>query len=107
MIKFIVVSDSMHPIIRVGDQLSIEGSPENFNMFDIVLFKRHNKLVVHYVWRDQKDFNNTVATRSIKNIFLDEEPVKYSDIVGKVSNYKLSLGKKIKILLFCFVRGRL
>ena len=104
-IKFKVVSKSMHPTIRIGDELSIENIVVDINRFDIILFKRHNNLVVHYIWRNQKKFNNTVVTRSIEKIYFDEEPVNYSDIIGKVSNYKLSSFVKIKILLFCFIRG--
>lgn len=107
MIKLKVVSDSMHPIIRIGDELSTENITADLNTFDIILFKRHDKLVVHYVWRNQKDFNNTVITRSLQNIYHDEEPVSYEDLLGKISNYKLSSYIKIKILCLCFLRGRL
>lgn len=107
MIKFKVVSESMNPVIRIGDELITKKITGDLNTFDIILFKRHNKLVVHYVWRNQKNFNNTVTTRSLQNIYLDEEPVSYSDIMGKVSNYKLSIFKKIKIILLCLIRGSL
>lgn len=107
MIKFKVVSDSMYPIIRIGDELLTEPVSAPLDTFDIILFKRYNKLVVHYVWRNQKNFNNTVVTRSLNNIYVDEEPVSYLEILGKVSNYKISFFKKIKIKLLCILRGQL
>ncbi|MGZ3691275.1 MAG: hypothetical protein ACXVAX_07215 [Pseudobdellovibrio sp.] len=95
-LKFKVVSDSMFPVIKIGDELSFN-KKEVYNIFDIILFKRHGDLIVHFVWRDQMNFNNTLITRSLKNFNQDEEPVKIEEVLGTVDNFKIPFLTKIKI----------
>ena len=106
-IEYKVVSDSMIPAINIGDILIV--APLNFNIrrFDILLFKRNATLVVHYVWKNQTSFNNSIVTRSLKNIYWDEEPVEISQILGSVQNYKINSWIKFKILFLCFITGSL
>ena len=102
---FKVVSDSMSPLIKINDTLNITDQLMNYNTFDIIIFKRSTKLVVHYIWRNQIEFNQTVITRSLKNIYYDEEPVKKNEIVGLVTNFKIRPLLKFKLLALCYIRG--
>jgi len=106
-IAYKVVSDSMSPIIKVGDELSVLPLNNNIKRFDILLFKRNSTLVVHYVWKNQITFNKSFITRSLKNIYLDEEPVELEQIIGSVQNFKINSWLKFKVILFCFLRGSL
>jgi len=105
-LKFRVVSDSMAPLIKVGDELTFE-KKSAYNIFDIILFKRKDELFVHFVWRDQSSFNNTLITRSLKNYLADEEPVSIGEVLGTVAEFKIPAATKIKIYLNCLVRSKL
>lgn len=106
-VNFKVVSDSMSPLIKVNDTLNVAEQIINYNTFDIIIFNRSAKLVVHYIWRNQIEFNQTVITRSLKNIYQDEEPVKKNQIVGIVTNFKIGPLLKFKLLALCYIRGSL
>lgn len=102
-IVFRVVSDSMAPLIKINSTLKIANKNINYKIFDIIVFKRSSDLVVHYVWRNQIEFDQTVITRSLKNIYLDEEPIHQSEIIGQVTNFKIGPFLKFKILFLCFI----
>lgn len=106
-LKFKVISDSMLPLIPIGAELSFIEKSTGLNTFDIILFRRDEKLVVHYIWRNQYELNKSFITRSLKNIYKDEYPIEYSEILGQVRNFKIPLFTKIKILLLCLVKGEL
>lgn len=101
-----VVSDSMAPLIKINESLSLTDHQQLLNTFDIIVFRRSGNYVVHYVWRNQISFNHTVITRSLKNIFTDEEPVRQTEILGRVTNFKISTFLKIKILVLCLLTGK-
>lgn len=103
--SFKVVTGSMHPLIKIGDMLKVDGQQSTFTAFDIVLFKRSTKLVVHYVWRNQLEVNNTLITRSLEDIYSDEEPVAKEEVVGKVTNFSFGLALKLKIIVLCILTG--
>ena len=104
--NFKVISGSMSPLIKIGDMLIVSAQQETYETFDVVLFKRSSKLVVHYIWRNQLERNNTFITRSFENIYSDEEPVAKDEIVGKVTNFKIGLLVKLKILTLCILTGK-
>ena len=104
--SFKVVSGSMHPLIKIGDTLTIDGQQLAYKTFDIVLFKRSANLVVHYVWRNQLEINNTLITRSLDDIYTDEEPVSKNEIVGKVTNFSFGVPLKAKIVILCILTGK-
>lgn len=85
--------------------LKVDGRQLTYNTFDIVLFKRSANLVVHYVWRNQIEANNTLITRSLADIYSDEEPVTKDEIVGKVTNFNFGPLLKIKIVTLCLMTG--
>lgn len=107
ILNFKVVSDSMHPVIKINDLLQLEPAQNSLKRFDIILFKRNSVLVTHYIWKNQIAFNNSLITRSLKNIYRDEEPVNLSEIVGVVSNYQIPALVRFKVLALCFFKGAL
>lgn len=96
----------MSPVIKVNDLLHLESFGNELKQFDIILFKRNSVLVAHYVWKNQISFNNTIVTRSLSNIYEDEEPVDLIEIIGKISNFKIPTYLRFKILIFCFLKGK-
>lgn len=106
-IKFKVISDSMYPLIKIGDELHFVSDLKGLNVLDIVLFKREEKLVVHFVWRNQIKFNSTVITRSLKNPFTDEAPVHKTLIVGQVTNFRIGFFLSLRIFIINILRGTL
>lgn len=106
-LNFKVASDSMMPLIKIDGLLTVVKKTENYKIFDIIIFKRSSKLIVHYIWRNQVEFNQTIITRSLKNIYVDEEPVHKNEIIGVVENYRIGLISKIRIIIFCFIRRAL
>lgn len=99
-----IVSDSMSPFIKVGDEIKIS-TPESLNRplsrFDLIVFTQSNKLMCHYVWRKNKHFNKgkVLATRSLKNPREDDYPVSQEHILGVVVGKKLSWWRRLKILI--------
>lgn len=101
MLKFIVVSDSMTPLIPVGSELIIEKIKDDreFQKFDILLFKQDEKLTCHYFWHQNKNFNpGIVTTRSLKDGSFDS-PFDRKKILGVVINFKIGFFLKFKILM--------
>ena len=106
-VEFRVVSDSMTPLIKIQDTLTVDRVAGDLRTFDIIVFKRSSNLVVHYIWKDRLAFNNTLITRSLKNIYTDEEPVYKNELVGLVTNFKMNSLLKFKILILCLLKGAL
>jgi signal peptidase I len=101
MLKFIVVSDSMTPLIPVGSELIIEkiNDEHELKKFDILLFKQDGKLTCHYYWHQNKIYDpGTVTTRSLKDGSFDS-PFDRKKILGVVKNFKIGFCLKFKILL--------
>lgn len=98
-INFRIVSDSMLPLIKVGEKISMTKLPEKLNIFDIIVFYDKGKLICHFVWLDQKVFNDTVITRSLKDPYKNELPRAYKNLLGWVPSKKISWTYKTKIIL--------
>ena len=97
----------MSPIIQVNDELVLGAKPPSYRRFDIILFKRHNRLNAHFVWRDQTAFDGTYVTRSLKEPYHDEEPIKSDDILGPVENFRLSMWRRLAVIFGSLIRGKL
>lgn len=106
-IKFKVISDSMHPLIKIDNELHFVSDLKGLSVLDIVLFKREENLVVHFVWRNQINFNSTVITRSLKNPFVDEVPVEKPMILGRVTNFKIGFFLALKLFVLNILKGTL
>lgn len=98
-INFRIVSDSMLPLIKVGEEISMIKLPPTLNIFDIIVFYDKGKLICHFVWQDQKQFNGAVITRSLKDPYKNEVPRDYKNLLGWVPSKKISWTCKTKIIL--------
>jgi len=80
----VVSSSSMEPILHVGDLLITEGFKE-YNVGDIVVYKRGGEYIVHRIIRIE-NFNGSTryVTKGDANSSPDFPPVDKSDVEGKV-----------------------
>jgi signal peptidase I len=98
MFKSKVVSDSMVPLINIGDEVIIDVGHQDLKRFDIIVFYHDGKLISHYLWR---------INRIVKPILLQtrnmsgklDYPIEQKDYFGKVMNFKLSFWQKLRILI--------
>jgi signal peptidase I len=102
-----IMSDSMRPVLNIGDEISINpiSSVADLRRFDIIVFKRGDKLFCHFVWnifltRGQY----RVVTRSIKEYLKSEIPLGKEQVVGLVTQQKITSYIKLKIILLNIVR---
>ena len=100
-----IVTDSMRPLLQVDEKLKVIVPPKKLKMFDLVVFYQSEKLNCHFLWRDQKNFNNTIVTRSLKQPKVDDPPVPYECILGVVKGKSISILQKLKILFYISVAG--
>jgi len=94
-----IVSDSMYPCLKIGDQIEVAPLTRPLKTFDIIVYLSENRFICHYVWKNQIDFDNTIVTRSIKNSNSDEIPLPFSNILGQVNERRISLLLRFTILL--------
>lgn len=86
--KYRIISDSMSPIIKVDELISIEDSSlDNLSRYDIIIFWQNNKLICHFIWSQLKDSKDEVnlITKSIKNPKDIDLPVPKGNVLGKVN----------------------
>jgi len=92
-----VISDSMVPVIGIGDEVVIDVGQENIKRFDIVVIYHDEKLICHYLWRKNKLVKPILLqTRNMSGKL--DYPVEMKDYLGKVLNFRLSLWQKLKII---------
>ncbi|MES2527112.1 MAG: S26 family signal peptidase [Bdellovibrionota bacterium] len=100
-----IVSESMLPVLKIGDKITVEVGNEKLERFDIIVFWSQNKLVCHYVWA----INRTVRPLLIqtRSTFYREKdyPIEFADYLGKVVSHRLSAWDKIRIFLSLKVKG--
>jgi len=95
--KGTIVSGSMEPVIKVGEEILIEVKAKNLKRFDIIVFVRDEKLVCHYLWNLNRFIRPLLLqTRNIQG--LRDYPIKEEDYIGKVVSHKLSFLRKLKIV---------
>ncbi len=102
--KGVVVSDSMSPVIKVGDKIVVEVNSQGLNRFDIIVFWKDGIFVCHYLWAMNRVVKPVLLqTRSLpggKDI-----PITFDDYFGKVMSHKLSTWDKMKIYYRIRKRG--
>ena len=105
--KGVIKTDSMEPLIRVGDRIIVEVGNNQIDRFDIIVFwsDPRNELICHYLWAVNRIVSPLLyQTRSIRYGERDH-PIREADYLGKVVSHKLSLRIKIRIL-FSYLLGR-
>jgi signal peptidase I len=101
MIKYKIVSDSMTPLISIGDEIIIKKLEPGLKLkkFDIILYQNGEKLMCHYFWHQNKLFDQGfIITRNLKSGNFDY-PFELNNVLGVVINFKINFLLKFKIIL--------
>jgi len=93
-----IVSGSMIPVINIGEEITVEVKSKKLKRFDIIVFWRDEMLICHYLWNINRFIEPLLLqTRNIRGG--KDYPIKEEDYIGKVLSHKLSLFRKLKIIL--------
>lgn len=76
-----IVSDSMNPILSVGEIYTCERKLE-IKKFDIIVFYRNNIMVAHFISNINTINEISYTTRSLRNWKVDELPVPQTQVLG-------------------------
>jgi signal peptidase I len=94
-----ILSGSMDPVIKVGDEILVDVKARDFKRFDIIVFAHENILICHYVWRVNKLVQPLmIQTRSLKGEL--DFPVSMDKYVGKVISHRLGIYRKLRAVFF-------
>lgn len=96
--KLKVITDSMEPLIKVGETVTL--SPVILNdleLFDIILFKQAAKLNAHFLVKINHKEDQYI-TRSLKFPNSNDYPIKWDQILGVVTSKKLGWFLKLKVM---------
>jgi hypothetical protein len=102
----VIVSDSMEPLIKVGEKISAEVGNQDLKRFDVVVIFVSGKLICHYFWAKNRLVEPILfQTRDLRYGGRDN-PVSFDDYLGKVVSHKLSLMDKIRIIVKEILRSK-
>lgn len=103
---FRVVTGSMEPVIRIGDVVAVVPVRLPPRRFDILVFRRKNKAIVHYLWHINRipaeDGSPVFITRALTGG--EDLPVQATEVIGSVVSHRLSLSWKLRLFLRQFFR---
>jgi signal peptidase I len=102
-----IMSGSMEPVIRTGEQLMVAEIAEPLRIFDIIVFWDGSVMICHFVWRINRAIKSKgerwIVTRSLISS-REDFPILESQILGRVTNRKLPFLRKLRILLEVWFR---
>lgn len=101
-LRFRIMSDSMIPLLKVGEEIiwdKIENPAQQLRRFDLILFRRGTLLFCHYLWKINAR-RDLYITKPLKNIAVEDLPLKSSDILGRLVSHRLNYWWRFKILFF-------
>lgn len=89
-----IISDSMSPVLKVGQEVEIVPVLDfsQLKRFDIIVFKLGQDICAHFIWTKQNDLrtgNEVLITRSLKNPNNNDYPLYSDKIVGKILNHSI------------------
>lgn len=97
LFKSKVISDSMEPIIKIGEEVVIDVGNMDIKRFDIIVIYNDGKLVCHYLWKMNRYLKPILLqTRNMAGKL--DYPVYTEDYLGKVLSHRLSLWQKLRII---------
>ena len=105
--RYRIVSDSMDPLLKVGDEVvweKIEQPFEELKRFDLLLFQQNQNLYCHFLWQ-VKPKHKIFVTRSYRYLWHEDLPLTQEKIIGRVTNHHFSFWQKIRVILFFLKRG--
>lgn len=96
LFKSKVVSDSMVPVIQIGEDVIIDIGNKDIKRFDIIVIYLDGKLVCHYLWHMNKYLKPILLqTRNMSGKM--DFPINIDDYLGKVMSHRLSFWQKVRI----------
>jgi signal peptidase I len=96
-LKSQVLSDSMVPILKVGDRVVIEIGDLNLTRFDIIVIFVDGKLICHYIWKINSFVKPVIIQTRNMHKQLDI-PIMIEDYLGKVVSHRLNRWQKFKLI---------
>lgn len=94
-----IVTASMVPVIKVGEEILVEVKAEELKRFDIIVFLQDKKLICHYLWNINRFVEpKLMQTRNISGGL--DFPIAESDYIGKVVSHRMPWWRILKITLF-------
>ena len=100
VVKLKVVSDSMVPLIKIGDLIEVQkiADLKELKHFDIIVFDQAGRLNVHFLTKIDHTHQQYI-TQCLKFRGENDYPLKPDQIIGLVKNKNLSLWQKMKVIL--------
>ncbi len=101
-----IVSDSMVPVIKVGDKITVEVGCDKLKRFDIIVFWSQGKLICHYLWAMNRLVEPFLMQTRNTQYGEKDYPIELSDYLGKVISHRISTWDKIRIFIFLKYKGK-
>ncbi len=93
-----VVSASMEPVIRTGEEIVVDVGCKELRRFDIVVVYLEGKLVCHYLWAKNRVVTPVLLqTRNMKG--QRDFPVEESAYLGKVVSHRIGFLRRLRLLV--------
>lgn len=94
-----IVSDSMVPVINVGEEILIDVKCRDLKRFDIIVYVHDQKLICHYLWKINQIFEpRLMQTRNMQG--QKDYPISDKEYVGKVVSHRLRWWQILKIIFW-------
>jgi hypothetical protein len=98
-VSCVVITDSMVPIIKVGEKIKVTKDISKLKPFDIIVFFFQDKLICHFLIKNESELSpGRIITGSYKQVGFDF-PVPKENILGLVTSHHLSWLQKLRIRL--------
>jgi len=94
-----VLTASMDPLIKVGDEIVVDIKSNDLKRFDIIVFIQDDMLICHYIWSINK-FVRPILIQTRSLLGKKDFPIDLEKYIGKVISHRLSFVQIIKILIF-------
>lgn len=93
-----IVSPSMSPVIKLGDQITVDVGAPNLKRFDIIVFYENGKLICHYLWSINRIIKPVLF--QARNLGGGKDfPCKEENYLGRVVSHQLGFWHKVKAFL--------
>jgi signal peptidase I len=100
-----IVSDSMIPVLNIGDRITVEVGCKKLERFDIIVFWGEGKLICHYLWAMNRRVEPILLQTRSTRYGNKDYPIGFEDYLGKVVSHHLTAWGKIKIFLRINFKG--
>lgn len=92
-----IISDSMEPVIRTGEDITVKVGEKDLKRFDIIVIYQDDKLVCHYLWQMNRIVRPVLLqTRNMKGTY--DHPVSEDHYLGKVISHQIGFLRKLSLL---------